>query len=287
MDLQSIWHTHKIFIRNVGVGALVYVGLTVWTLNRADEAALLAQRNDRKLQQLTEAEKALRSVEGIEKGRRNDLEERVQKELLDVLCWQLPAERGVDPAAKNPYLAYTEKRKQATLAIRDKARDRNVNLPGTFGFLAEANEALVEEHLIRAHATEELVTTMLELGATEIRRVGQPDSVFQALPFAVEGKKFLRLMPISVEAVGPPAMATEALARFQKKGRFVEVMTFKADRAPRSKGELTRVQLTVAPLSLAASDEVKASGGGVGPGPGPGTGPSTPTGPLRRFGRRR
>ena len=64
MNWQVFWHDHKLFLRNVGVGAVLYVTLMYYADSLGAQGAQLARSNERLQDSLLESEEKLRSVEG-------------------------------------------------------------------------------------------------------------------------------------------------------------------------------------------------------------------------------
>jgi len=288
MDFQGIWHEHRDFILKVGVGALVYTLLIGYAIQVADEAQAAALKNERSLRKYREIEEALANVEGREKGRSESLAKVVEPQALGMLLWKLAPKKQLKGNEANRYLAFTEKRRRASLAIRAVARERNVPLPKSFGFLAKEDEALIKEHLVRLDLTESVLVALLQNGATKILGVRQLAPADEKLPLKWRDKSRLRRIPMLITVEGPPALLPKTFAGFRKPGRFVELLSFRVEQARRRSGERLRMELTISVMVL-SEDAVGANSAGVGeigdPGPVVPVGP-TPVGPrpLRRFG---
>lgn len=255
MDLQDIWHNHKVFIRNVGGGAAVYLLLMWYTIHVSDQAQALAQKNDQLQKRYRGMEQQLRNVEGLEKGRSAALEESVEPKVLGAVLWSLPAERAVAKDAANRYLAFAGKRRQASFAIKSAAEERNVPIPADLGFLNESNDALVDEHLVRLHVTERLIVALIKAGAGRIASVAQAEATARRLPFAAEEQaKFLQRIPVRVECLISPEKVSAVLTEFQKRESFLEISEYELERESRSKtGE---VKLTLTMTATILRDEI-------------------------------
>jgi hypothetical protein len=285
MDWKVIWHTHKVFIRNVGIGAAVYLVLLTYTQSLAADAQKLSVKNTRMDQKLRQTEQGLKTVEGAEKGRSEALSQDLEPKILGRLLWNLSSKRRVKKDAKNRYLSFTEKRRETTLAISAAAQARNTRVPKKFGFLAESKEGLVDEHCFRLDITERLLVLLLESGVQSIDRVEQKKPLYEKLPFGEEKPRYLCQIPVRLDCTIAPRTFPKILAEFQKPGQFLEVTEFRQQRDGRSKSGLIKLTMTIS--AMLVTDKV-GDGSKVRKGGGKGTRPSRFGGSrFKRFGRRR
>lgn len=284
MDFQDFWHEHKVFIIQVGVGAAIYLVLTFVSQGMAAEANDLARRNDRRISNVIETENSLKNKEGIEKGRTEALQGNLEPQIFTRLIWTLNSQRVVPKDAGNRYILFTAKRREAKLKMRDAAKFDNIPLPKTYGFLNEANEDLVDEHLVRLDVTENLVITLIKGGANKIFRVSQGKTSYDPLIFAQGDAKFLRRLPVSIECEIESNKIPAVLEAFQNSGKFLQVDGFEILKRNKAKGQ--RLLMTVSALTLSNSDQVGKGGSSTNiSNPGGSGGPKTfPNRPLRRFG---
>jgi hypothetical protein len=282
MDWKSLWHEHKVFIRNVGIGAAVYLVFLTYTQNLAAKAQTLAVRNTRKEAELRDQERRLENVEGTEKGRLSALSEELEPKILGRILWNLSPSRRVKKDAKNRYLSFTEKRREATIAITNAAQARNTRIPSKFGFLAESKEGLVDEHCYRLDVTERVLVLLLNAGIQSIERVEQKKSIYEKLPFGEDKTRYLCQIPVHLDCTMSPRLFPTILNEFQKPGQFLEVTEFRQLRDGRSKTGLVRLSITISAMivtdKVADGRKVRKSGKKSG---------RFGKGRYKRFGRRR
>ncbi|MDF1664584.1 MAG: hypothetical protein P1V97_22690 [Planctomycetota bacterium] len=272
MDWKSIWHTHKVFIRNVGIGTAVYLVLLSYTQSLAVDAQNLSRRNTAEARKLKKIESDLERVEGKEKGRENYSKE-LEDDVLQRILWKLSPEKTVKKSVKNRYLDFARIRAKTIKAINEKSLERGKGelLPRDFGFISSKDDVhKVDEHCYRLDITERVLVFLYE-NETDSRlrpnvRIEQKKANFEKLPAKDGTDRYLGQIPIRFTMTISPSVFPGLLAEFQREGQFLEVTEFSQKRDGRSKTGHVSLVFTVSAMitvnKLPKGNKVKKRRGG-------------------------
>jgi hypothetical protein len=254
LDFEEIWHTHRRFILQVGAGALAFAILLVWQQSIEAEAATLSKKNASEQAALQDDLSGLEGAEGLEKGRADALEEKLQPAVLDALLWEPDEGFTLPQGDKAPALFYAAAAGKAAEDVKAHAARWNATVPQSsqdLGLTAEPEEARVPEGLAQADLARRLVVRLLDAGVRAVSRVELPEVAYVAREGG-EGGKFLRATPATVHFRASAESLSRALGELLRDGRsFVEVLGCKVTRvAARGGGDPLEVELSVQALSL-------------------------------------
>lgn len=272
MDWKSIWHAHKVFIRNVGIGTAVYLVLLSYTQSLAVDAQNLSRRNTAEARKLKKIESDLERVEGKEKGRENYSKE-LEDDVLQRILWKLSPEKTVKKSVKNRYLDFARIRAKTIKAINEKSLERGKGelLPRDFGFISSKDDVhKVDEHCYRLDITERVLVYLYKNEPdSRLRpnvRIEQKKANFEKLPSKDGSERYLGQIPIRFTMTISPSVFPGLLAEFQKEGQFLEITEFSQKRDGRSKVGHVNLVFTVSAMitvnKLPKGNKVKKRGGG-------------------------
>lgn len=281
IDFEAIWHTHKRFILQVAGGALVFLVLLSWRQSVAAEAADLTKKNAGEQAELQDDVAGLINAEGLEKGRAEALEARLEPAVLEALLWRPEPGYTLPKGDKAPNIFYGDAADNAAKAVADHGARWNATVPKTaqeLGLATQLEDARVPEGLAQADLVRRAVIRLLDAGVRTVSRVELPDPSYET-----REKGFLRLTPVRLTFRARTETLARALAELQVEGSFVEVTGCTVTRSPDKAGaDPLLVELDLRALSIvdeAPTAATTTAGGGSGARP-------TRRGP-RRFGRER
>lgn len=272
MDWKSIWHTHKVFIRNVGIGTAVYLVLLSYTQSLAVDAQNLSRRNTAEARKLKKIESDLERVEGKEKGRENYSKE-LEGDVLKRILWKVAPEKTVKKAVKNRYLDFARIRAKTIKAINEKSLEKGKGQirPGDFGFINSKDDIhKVDEHCYRLDITERVLIYMFKNEPdSRLRpnvRIEQKKATFEKLPAKDGAERYLGQIPIRFTMAITPSLFPGLLAEFQKEGQFLEITEFSQTKVGNSKSGQVNLVFTVSAMitvnKLPKGNKVKKRRGG-------------------------
>lgn len=254
MDWKSIWHTHKVFIRNVGIGTAIYLVLLSYTQSLAVDAQSLSRRNTAEARKLKKIESELERVEGKEKGRENYSKE-LEGDVFKRLLWKLSPDKKVKKGAKNRYLDFARIRAKTIKAINEKSLERGKGelRPAEFGFISSKDDAhKVDEHCYRLDITQRILIFLYQNEPDGTLRpnvrIEQKKASFEKLPEKDGETRFLGQIPIRFNVTLSPSLFPALLAEFQKEGQFLEITEFSQKRDGRSKTGHVTMAFTVSAM---------------------------------------
>jgi hypothetical protein len=279
VDFEAVWHTHKRFILQVGAGAILFVVLLGWKQSIASAATALAKQNASHQADLQDDLGALTGAEGLEKGRAEALEKRLEPAVLGALLWKGDDGFALPKGEKAPALFYAGAAGTAAKDVAAKAATWNAAVPATsqaLGLPTEPEEARVPEALMQADLARRVVLRLLDAGVRAVTKVDLPEVDYQPRD---GGRGFLRVTPIRVELRATTQSLCRALAEFQAEGSFLEVTACQVARRPdRAGGDPLEVTLEAQALSIVEQAPIAVTQA---------SGPRAPRRGPRRFGRER
>lgn len=280
IDFEAIWQTHKRFILQVAGGALVFLVLLSWRQSVAAEAATLTKSNAGEQAELQDDVAGLLNAEGLEKGRAEALESRLEPAVLEALLWRPEAGYTVPKDDKAPALIYLKAASKTAADVSAHANTWNATVPKTaqeLGLASQVEPARVPEGLAQADLVRRAVMRLLDAGVRTVSRVDVLEPSYET-----REKGFLRLVPVRLTFRARTETLAKALSELQVEGSFVEITGCTVTRAPdKAGGDPLTVELDLRALSIVdeAPTTATTAGGGTGARP-------TRRGP-RRFGRER
>ncbi len=280
VDFEEIWHTHKRFILQVAGGALTFSILLVWQQGIAGAAVELSKKNAGQQAELQDDMAALVNAEGLEKGRADALEERLEPAILGALLWKPEASYTLPKGDKSPKLFYSSAAARAAKDVSEHASKWNAQVPTTsqaLGLPTDPEEARVPEALAQADLARRAVMRLLDAGVRAVSRVELLEPSYEARD---GGRGYLRQVPVRLTFRARSETLAQALAELQVEGSFVEVTECRVvRRADRAGGDPLEVELELRALSLVEQAPVAAVSAATGQRP-------VRRGP-RRFGKER
>lgn len=251
LDFEAIWQTHKRFILQVAAGALAFTVLVSVKGGIAAEAADVAKNNASEQGALQDDLAALTGAEGLEKGRAEALEARLEPAVLDALLWKVEDRFVLPRGEKAPALFYGSAAADAARDVAAHAARWNATVPKTsqeLGLPTEPDEARLPEALAQADLARRLLMRLLDAGVRAVSKLELQEPGYAARD---GGRGFLRTLPLRVAFRARTESLARALAEVQVKGSFLEVTGCRVVRRPdRAGGDPLEVELDLQALTI-------------------------------------
>jgi hypothetical protein len=249
IDFEAIWQTHKRFILQVAGGALVFLVLLSWRQSVAAEAANLTKKNAGEQAELQDDVAGLINAEGLEKGRAEALEARLEPAVLGALLWKPEPGYTLPKGDKAPNMFYGDAADKTAAAVKKHGETWNATVPKTaqeLGLATQLEDARVPEGLAQADLVRRTVMRLLDAGVRHVSRVELPDPSYES-----REKGFLRLTPVRLTFRARTETLAKALGELQVEGSFVEITGCTVTRSPdKAGGDPLTVELELRALSI-------------------------------------
>jgi hypothetical protein len=249
MDMEAIWQTHKQFIIKVGAGALLFLILSSYQGSVLREANALHGKAGSAESDLLALIEELQGAEGREKGRAENLDERLQPAVLEAMLWRADEELALPAGEGSPLLFYTQAVQIGLRRVKQAAANWNADVPRDtkgLGLAAEVDEAEVVEGLAQIDVVVRLVQRLLDAGVRSISDINVRDPGYSPLQ-GVGGH--LRTLPVEVSFQGNTRVLARVLAELQVSGSFLEVLGCQVEREAKQPGSPLRITLDVQAIS--------------------------------------
>ena len=223
MDLEAIWQAHKPFIIKVGVGALVFLIVNAYQGSVLTQANALSNSAGSAESDLMALVEELQGAEGREKGRAENLDERLEPAVLDAILWRADQDLRLPEGENSPLLYYTKSLQTALSRIKQAAANWSADVPRDakgLDLATEVAEHEVPEALAQIDVVQRLVQRLLDAGVRTVQGINLGDPRYSPL----EGLGgHLRALPIDVDFEANTRVLARVLAEVQVAGSFLEL----------------------------------------------------------------